>query len=152
MVNLRLGATQRLRLRAVWKAKCRHLQQLRARPRCIVTASNAFTGESEQVEVSCIAELRGRIETSPRFVNVRIFHNNLELSDFDHIETQVTYVREADPSKALVYLNDMASKFGPLGELHWLEGEVVAVKSTIQALCAMDLLRHHFDELIELVE
>ena len=149
MVNIRLNSVKKLRLKAVLKSKWVRLQQLRARQRCCVTVSNAFTSESLQFEVVCIEELRACIENSMRFVKARIFHNNRELTDYDDIETQLTFVKEADPKKALVYLDGMDSKITSWDdELPWRTNEVMVVKTTILALRMMDLLPHHVYELI----
>ena len=149
MVNIRLNSVKKLRLKAVLKSKWVRLQQLRARQRCCVTVSNAFTSESLQFEVVCIEELRACIENSMRFVKARIFHNNRELTDYDDIETQLSFVKEADPKKALVYLVGMDSKITSWDdELPWRTNEVMVVKTTILALRMMDLLPHHVYELI----
>ena len=107
MVKFRLGATQKFRLRIALKANGCRLRQLRARPRRSVIASNAFTGESKHVEVSCVEELRKVIDTDIPFVSLRLFHNNVELSDFDDIEAEVTFVRVPNPIKALAYFDRM---------------------------------------------
>ena len=149
MVNLRLNSFKKLRLKAILKSKWVRLEQLRARQRCCVTVSNAFTNESQQFEVACIEELRACIENNMRFVKARIFYNNRELTDYDDIETHLTFVKEADPKKALVYLNDMDSKIiSWYDELPWRPNEVMVVKSTILALRTIDFLPHHVHELI----
>ena len=149
MVNMRLNSVKKLRLKAVLKSKWVRLQQLRARQRCCVTVSNAFTSESLQFEVVCIEELRACIENSMRFVKARIFNNNRELTDYDDIETQLSFVKEADPKKAIVYLVGMDSKITSGDDkMPWRTDELMDVKSTILALRMMDLLPHHVDELI----
>ena len=149
MVNLRLNSFKKLRLKAILKSKWVRLEQLRARQRCCVTVSNAFTNESQQFEVACIEELRACIENSMRFVKARIFHNSRELTDYDDIETQLYVVKEADPKQALVYLVGMDSKITSWDdELPWRTDEVLVVKSIIMALRMMDLLPHHVYELI----
>ena len=91
MVKFRLGATQKLRLRTALKVNGCRLRQLRARPRRSVIASNAFTGESKQVEVSCVEELRKVIDTDVPFMSLRLFHNNVELFVFDDIEAVLQF-------------------------------------------------------------
>ena len=152
MVKFRLDATQKLRLRTALKVNGCRLRQLRARPHRSVSASNAFTGESKQVEVSCVEELRKVIDTDVPFVSLRLFHNNVELSDFDDIEAEVTFVREPNPSKALAYLGRMDSMDSSTcgcewGEA-WSKNDTTSVKETILALRKMDLLPHHVDDIL----
>ena len=71
MAKLHLTVAQRLRFRKTLKVNACRLRQLRGRPYRCVTASNAFTGESKQVEVSCVEELRKVIDTNVPFANVR---------------------------------------------------------------------------------
>ena len=144
MVKLHLTVAQRLRFRKTLKVNGCRLRHLRGRPYCRVTASHAFTGESKQVEVSCVEELRKVIDTNVPFANVRIFHKNVELSDFHDIETEVTFVREPSPSKALAYLTYMDSRLGSCCSegCDWSEYDITNVKGTIRALRNMDLLPH----------
>ena len=148
MVRFRLGATQKLRLCTALK-NGRRLRQLRARPRRSVIASNAFTGESKQVEVSCVEELRKVIDIDIPFVSLRLFHNHVELSGFDDFEAEVTFVREPNPIKALAYLDRMDLTCGGTwgggctwADLAWSKDDTTSVKETILALRKMDLLPH----------
>ena len=139
MVKLHLTASQRLRFRKTVK-DCR-LRLLRCRPYRYVRASNVFTGESKQVEVSCVEQLRKVIATGIPFADVRIFHENVELSDFHDIETEVTFVREPSPSKALAFLSCMdARMYKYPRQCNWSEYDITKVRETIRALCNMDLL------------
>ena len=149
MVKFRLDATQKLRLRTALKVNGCRLRQLRARPHRSVIASNAFTGESKQVEVSCVEELRKVIDTDVPFVSLRLFHNNVELSDFDDIVAEVTFVREPNPAKALAYLHRMDLTCGyQWGDMAWSKNDTTSVKETILALRKMDLLPHQVDGIL----
>ena len=140
MVKFRLGVAQKLRLRKVLKVNGCRLRQLRARPHRSVIASNAFTGESKQVEISCVEELRKVIDTDVPFVSLRLFHNNVELSDFDDIEAEVTFVRGPNPIKALAYLDRMDLTCGCIwGDLAWSKDDTTSVKETILALRKISL-------------
>ena len=149
MVKFRLGATQKLRLRTVLKVNGCRLRQLRARPRRSVIASNAFTGESKQFEASCVEELRKVIDIDVPFVTLRLFHNNVELSDFDDIEAEVTFVREPNPIRALVYLDrmDLRVRGWPGGDPAWSKDDTTSVKEIILALRKMDLLPHQVGDI-----
>jgi hypothetical protein len=153
MVKFRLGVAQKLRLRKVLKVNGCRLRQLRARPYCIVTTINAFTGESKQVKASCVEELRKVIASEEPFVDLRLFHNNVELSDFDDIETKVIIIRELNPSKAIAYLSDMVNADTPW---YWRKMDlspqnICKVKTTTLALRKMDLLPHHVVEILDVV-
>ena len=104
MVKIHLNTTQKSRLCLISKIKCRQLQRLRDRLPCKVKASHAFTGDSIEFEVACVEDLRACLEENMRFGKARIFYESRELSDFDVIETHVTFIQESVPELAIRYL------------------------------------------------
>ena len=146
MVKVHLSTAQKFRLHVISKVKCRQLQRLRARSSCKVKASHAFTCDSKEFEVTCIEDLRACLEDSMCFGKARIFYENRELSDFDGIETHVTFIQESVPDKAIRYLWKIYARTG----MDLTISDKVDIHSAFCALGNMDLLPHHVNRMIDL--
>merc|ERR1719329_1268970 len=74
-------------------------------------------GSREQVELGAaatVADLRDRLEANlPRFHEVRLLHNSVELEDGAGVEREVTAVTQLSPAKAIRQIYDSAKALDP---------------------------------------
>ena len=80
------------------------------------------------------------------FGKARIFHNARELSDFDDVQTRVTFIQESVPDKAIRYLWKICARTKMYISLY----DCCDIHSAVDALRNMDLLPHHVDYITNL--
>ena len=149
MTKLRLRTNQKLRLQELLKAI--RLRRLHANTIQVVCVKSALTGATERFDVACVKDLRALLRRRFPFTKVRLFADNVEISDSDGMKAELVFVKEADPWRVIALLRDVTTtvslrikrhwiKYGRWSDyLHWQANTISEIKSALHALCTMDV-------------